>query len=160
MSSIMDVFKERQLQCKRERIAYNKWFVFLNRIEGGLFVLIIVLAVFCLFLIYKNPAVLERTETFGVLLCIVPVVIAFAVYAIREMEISQNECSRMVDEYTVLEKEYACAQRLAPAELSNKFNELEERLSIVKFWSPLRPPSWLMPSEADNSAKLYLPAVS
>ncbi len=157
---LMKVFKEREIQCKKARGAYNRWFIFLNRLEGALYALIIVLATLGLIMIFKNPQVLAQTQGFGILLCSVPAITAFIVYLIQDIEISQAECSRMVDEYTLLENEYLRAQHLPTIERADKFNELEERLSIVQFWTGIKPPAWIAESTPNGGPIIYLPAYS
>ena len=68
----------------------------------------------------------------------------FTLYLQNVIRRNQKECNRMIDEYIGLEKEYATTQTSSDNNLDKKIAELDEQLSITRFWDNVVLPVWLI----------------
>lgn len=140
----LDVLKRREDWCRFEYMAYKRWFNFLEKLQKVMFAMFTGLCGLILMLVYGNLDHLEKVEIIlipaGSILCIT----LFTLYLQNVIRRNQKECSRMINEYVNLEKEYAATQISSNNNLDRKIAELDERLSITRFWDNVVAPVWLI----------------
>jgi len=141
---MMDVLKRREDWCKMEYLAYKRWFNFLEKLQKVMFALFTGLCGLILMLVYNNLDHLKKVEIMLIPCASVLGITLFMLYLQRVIRRNQKECTRMINEYITLEKEYAATQISNNNNLDKKVAELDERLSITRFWDSVVAPAWLI----------------
>jgi len=140
----MIVLKKQEDWCKTEYMAYKRWFNFLDKLQKVMFALFTGLCGLILMLVYSNLDHLKKVQIMLIPTISVLFITLFTVYLQNVIKRNQKECTRMIDEYINLEKEYAATQILSNNNLDKKIAELDEQLSIARFWDNVVAPVWLI----------------
>lgn len=140
----LGILKRREDWCKMEYMAYRRWFNFLDKLQKVMFALFIGLCGLILMLVYSNLDHLKKVEIMLIPTISVLGITLFTLYLQNVIRRNQKECKRMIDEYIGLEKEYAATQTTNNNNLDKKITELDEQLSITRFWDNVVLPVWLI----------------